>query len=302
MSFIAWQGPSPVTGDRLVLVITGPSTNVKTGPMHQAWLLLRDVEPFAALRSHADRGICGDCVHRSGERRTCYVSMFHGPRQIWRTLQAGGYRQLSSTAAAAELAGQQLRVTAYGDPAFVPFDVWDELLAEASGWAGYTHQWRTCDAQFRSMLMASVETPTEMVEAHAAGWRTFRARAADAPLLAGEFGCPASEEGGHRTTCARCQLCRGTSSPAKSVSIQLHGRGAAPYRGPRAKYSGLRSDLEQQGTGQLKLTATERDRVVLALSMYYRRRKRDITLRTKKLAGGFYQFWLDTMKGERPSA
>jgi hypothetical protein len=39
-----------------------------------------------------------------------------------------------------------------------------------------------------------------------------------------EFACPASDEMGHRTTCERCQLCRGTSSPARSVAIVVHGK------------------------------------------------------------------------------
>jgi hypothetical protein len=42
-----------------------------------------------------------------------------------------------------------------------------------------------------------------------------------------EFGCPASDEAHHRTTCAQCRLCRGTSSPARSVSIIAHGHNGA---------------------------------------------------------------------------
>lgn len=289
--FIAWQGPSPVDGRPIVLVITGPSLNTKTGPMCQAWLLVRDVGPFEALSTGHDRSICGDCVHRSGERRTCYVSMFHGPRQIWARLEAGGYPVLSVAEASARLADQQLRATAYGDPAFVPFEVWDELLAEVSGWAGYTHQWRTCDPQFRSMLMASVETVDELAEAQAAGWRTFRARAASDPLLPGEFQCPASDEAGHRTTCARCQLCRGTSSPAKSVSILLHGKGAAARRGgPRTRWDSLRAQIRVGGSGLLRLTPTGRLQAVLALRQWYRRRGEDVDIRSRHVGDGVYRF------------
>lgn len=301
-AFRAWEGPSPLTGAPTVLLITPRSSNTKTGPMAQAWLLLRDVEPFEALRTGVDRAICGDCVHRSGDTRTCYVSLFHGPMQIWRTLQAGKYPLITGEAAAAALAGEQLRITAYGDPALVPFEVWRTLLSRAAGSVGYTHQWQTCDLRFRSLLMASVETDREMKRAQSLGWRTFRARPHGAPLHETEFQCPASEEGGHRSTCARCQLCRGTSSPAKSVSILLHGRGAVSYSGPRAKYGGLRADLERQGAGELRLTAAERSRVMLALRMYYRRRKQTVTLKTKKIGGDLYRFWIDTMKSTRPSA
>lgn len=301
-AFRAWEGPSPLTGAPTVLIVTPRSHNTKTGPMAQAWLLLRDVEPFEALRTGVDRAICGDCVHRSGETRTCYVSLFHGPVQIWRTLQAGKYPLLTGQAAAAALAGEQLRITAYGDPAFVPFEVWRTLLSRADGWAGYTHQWQTCDLRFRSLLMASVETEREATRAHHLGWRTFRARPHGAALLPSEFQCPASDEGGHRSTCAQCQLCRGTSSPAKSVSILLHGRGAVAYGGPRVKYEGLRTELQRQGAGELRLNAAERNRVLLALRMYYRRHKQDVALRSKKIGTGLYRLWLDTMKSTRPSA
>lgn len=248
-AFIAWEGPSPITGEPMVLILTGLSANTKTGPMYQAWLLLRNMTPFEALKSGADRGICGDCVHRSGERRTCYVSMFNGPIGIWRKFVQGFYPTLSVDQAAEVLGGQSVRVTAYGDPAFVPFDVWDGLLAKAAGWAGYTHQWRTCDPRFRALLMASVETLEEMAEAHAQGWRTFRARPLDAPLTKAEFGCPASDEGGHRATCLTCQLCRGQASPAKSVSILLHGKVAAPRPGPRSRYDALRTEIVNTGSG-----------------------------------------------------
>ena len=58
-----------------------------------------------------------------------------------------------------------------------------------------------------------------------AGWRTFRIRGPQDPLLAGtECICPASDEAGHRVTCERCQLCRGTNRPARSVAIVAHGK------------------------------------------------------------------------------
>jgi hypothetical protein len=295
--FIAWQGPSPMTGDPTVLVLTGRSMNEKTGPMYQAWLLLRDVSPFEGLKSGTDRAICGDCVHRSGKRRTCYVSMFNGPIKIWRGMQDGRYPIVDPSEGGRRLAGEHVRATAYGDPAFVPFDVWAAILSRAAGWAGYTHQWRSCDTRFRSLLMASVDSPSEAIEARGRGWRTFRARPSWMPLEHGEFQCPASEEGGHRSTCIRCQLCRGTSSPAKSVSIFLHGKGAAPRIGPRARYNGLRSELAEKGHSDMRLSVGERQRVVLALRHYYLRHKQDVTLRTKSIGDGLYRFWIDTMAG-----
>jgi len=75
----------------------------------------------------------------------------------------------------------------------------------------------------------------EFIVAHLAGWRTFRVRLSSDPLLVIsprrgsnrvplEFVCPASDEAEHRATCQQCQLCRGTSSPARSVTILAHGK------------------------------------------------------------------------------
>lgn len=300
LGFRAWEGPSPVDGAPLVLVITPRSHNTKTGPMAQAWLLLRDVEPFEALRTGADRAICGDCVHRGIDgRRTCYVSMYHGPRAIWRTLQADRYPLRTFEQASLSLDGEQLRITAYGDPAFVPFEVWRQLLARASGWAGYTHQWRTCDARFQSLLMASVESAQEQAVAYRLGWRTFRARETGGPLLPGEFQCPASDEAGHRTTCAKCQLCRGLSSPAKSVSLQLHGRSAAPHVGlTRSRYDDVRAQIQSTGEAKLRLTPEARGRVLLALRQYYLRKKHTVRVRSKSFGDGIVRVWVEALRRE----
>jgi hypothetical protein len=73
--------------------------------------------------------------------------------------------------------------------------------------------------------MASVDSDDERLRAAMRGWRTFRIRMPEGPVRAGvEFICPASDEANHRTTCQKCQLCRGTSSPARSVVIVAHGK------------------------------------------------------------------------------
>src|SRR5690348_14947087 len=80
----------------------------------------------------------------------------------------------------------------------------------ARRWTGYTHQWRTCDPRYSSFLMASADSPGDKVAANARGWRTFRVRSSvDAPTF-NETVCPASPEGGHKSTCERCGLCSGS--------------------------------------------------------------------------------------------
>ena len=228
---VFYQGPSMLTGDPIVGLLSGldgTSKNAKTGPMAQAWILRADVEPMAAKRQDIDDAICGDCKlrGRGGFDAECFVTPWLGPLMAWKAWRAGKYFDgLSWSALQALVEGRSIRCGAYGDPAAIPFEVWRALLAGAAGWAAYTHAWQTCDPRFKTIAMASVDTVSECYTAGIYGWRTYRIRGAQEALVAGvEFICPASREGGERATCARCQLCRGTSSPARSVAIVAHGK------------------------------------------------------------------------------
>lgn len=117
---------------------------------------------------------------------------------------------------------------AYGDPAFVPVDVWRRITARASAWTGYSHQWRKAE-QLKDLVMASVDSAEEQIEAVSRGWRTFRMKLNGQSKFKDEVVCPASNEAGHKTTCLDCQLCRGRSVQAKSVVINAHGSGAVHY-------------------------------------------------------------------------
>lgn len=225
---IIYRGPSLLTGDPIIGAITGlegTSVNPKTGPMVQAWILRADRLPMDAVRDGADTAICGDCALRGDGAfgRRCYVTPWLGPTNVWKALPT--YLEPTWSDLAALVEGRSVRLGAYGDPAALPFEVWQAVLRGARGWVGYTHAWRTCDRRFKALLMASVDTPDEGLAARLAGWRTFRVRRPDEPVIGrAEFVCPASDEAGHRTTCQRCQLCRGTSSPARSVAIVAHGK------------------------------------------------------------------------------
>jgi hypothetical protein len=273
-TFVAWEGRSPLTGDPIALLVTSKSTNVKTGPMLQAWILLRDVAPFEALKSGQDAAICGGCVRRGlGEApRTCYVSLFTGPSLIWRAYRAGKYPVLSLRESEARLAGQQLRVAAYGDPAVVPRALWAQLLPATAGWTGYTHLWALADRSLRRWFMASVDTPEEAVAAQAQGWRTFRAHRPDEPVAPGEVTCPASDEGGHRSTCVRCGLCRGTGRPAKSIAILEHGQHVAVRPGRRGFYGEIHAALDRGEAVTLDRDPREANRLQLAIRMRLLRR------------------------------
>lgn len=302
MNFLAYEGNSQLGPHKIVVLVTDASSNSKTGNMRQTYILLRDTPPTLALKQGLDGTICGDCVHRGdgyGKDRTCYVSMVvGGPAAVWKAYSRGqyGFVPLPPGETRTELADSVIRLGAYGDPAAVPYRFWVNLLSTAKGWTGYTHQWRTCDRRFRHILMASVDTEEEMYEAQQQGWRTYRARAIGSDLLPGEFQCPAADEAGHRTTCARCLLCRGLASPAKNVSIELHGQRFKGTRGEawierRDSLGLLRTELEA-GPVEWKGTAQDVSRIRFAISMWYRRQGEKIRMSVRKLRDDVYEMRL----------
>jgi|VirMetMinimDraft_7_1064189.scaffolds.fasta_scaffold00786_15 hypothetical protein len=214
---IIYEGPSLLNGDPIVAIATGmvtPSTNRKTGPMIQTWILAQNEAPHTAVKSGNDAAVCGDCPARG---KWCYVTTFQGPRSIWESWKRGGYPLFSSDS----FAGKPVRFGAYGDPAAVPFEVWDAIGFQASMVTGYTHQWKTCDPLHKHYCMASVDTEAEALEARDRGWRTFRL---GTKSRRDEVICPASEEGGKKLTCMECGACNGTSQGRKShIVIEAHG-------------------------------------------------------------------------------
>jgi hypothetical protein len=231
-SAVVWQGRSRLDNETpIVAIVTGidgASANPKTGPMAQLWILRRDMAATVAVANGGDAAICGDCKLRGtgGKERGCYVTVSHAPNNIYKTFKAGKYDMVSPAYVASTLsaAGVRLRLGAYGDPAALPVDVLQTLTRGVFAWTGYTHAW-TSRADLAPFVMASVDSPAEQRLAALAGFRTFRTRAPEQPLLPGEIACPASDEMNHRTTCERCTLCDG-SRPAdrrKHVAIIAHG-------------------------------------------------------------------------------
>lgn len=230
--FVIYRGPSMIDAAPIVAIaLSAPAragdANVKTGNVMQTYILRADYSPSDAIKVGADVSICGDCKHRgdgTGKGRTCYVTLMHGPRSVYASFRRGNYPDASPADVARMAPGRVIRLGTYGDPAAVPISTWRALLVGATGWTGYTHQWKTRPA-FQDLCMASVDTPSERAEAIAAGWRTFTVRAQGTPIPSGDISCPASAEMGKRTTCAECRLCAGTSTRAKSITILAHGSG-----------------------------------------------------------------------------
>jgi hypothetical protein len=219
MAYEVWKGPSLQDGStEIVVLITGGSENGKTGGQLQTWIMRTDMPPGEVIKADADEPICGQCVHRLN--RSCYVLFWMGPRQAyddWLTNprpMPPNYTLYAS-----------IRYGAYGDWAFVPYEVAEDLMAHgACGNTGFTAQWRTCDQRYKNLLMASVSSKAEAREAQAMGWRTYRTAHNDWDLTKGEVLCPGSKEAGHKLTCFQCGACNGHATKLRgNVVVPVHG-------------------------------------------------------------------------------
>jgi hypothetical protein len=214
----------------ILVALSDTSKNRKTGQMVQSWILRDRVSPIQAVKSGGDSSVCGDCPRRWYLGGDCYVVPGRGPLNIWRSIK-GHYgenssaRPLDLVSPPRSLVGRPLRLGAYGDPALVPFPLWERIMLalKVERWTGYTHQWRTCDPRFQNLVMASCDSENDRLEAHEAGWRTFRVRSVSEPVLPGEFMCPASNEAGKVRTCETCFACTGGNVARVSPVIVAHG-------------------------------------------------------------------------------
>jgi hypothetical protein len=232
--YIIWSGASLIDGAPIVAIATGcnprGSANRKTGAMIQTWILRADVSPVDAIKTGADVSICGDCLERGelGKRRSCYVNVGQAPLAVWRAYRRGSYSIAPDVAAIGS--GRAVRIGSYGDPCAVPVTVWRALVSGASLSTGYTHGWRY-SPELAALCMASSSSLQDAESARAQGFRVFRIRRADEPLMPRESVCPASAESkASGITCADCGACNGNATSRRgSIAIIAHGSGASHF-------------------------------------------------------------------------
>lgn len=231
LGYILYEGPSEIDGAPIVVIMTGinGSSNRKTGSMLQTYILRADVSPLDALKSGDDESICGSCEHRpilarSTGKAPCYVEVGKGASMVWQAYKRGRYARLPLHVVARLIAARVLRLGTYGDPAAAPIRVWQAIVVYVAGWTGYSHQWRQLGIEWQMLVMASVDSESDRLDAKSSGWRTFRV-SIGIDTQPGEISCPASKESGARTTCIDCRLCKGTQIAAKDVVIADHGLG-----------------------------------------------------------------------------
>jgi hypothetical protein len=246
--FVFYKGPSMLDGKPIVAILTGlmaSSNNEKTGKgLFQTWILPEDINPLHAIHTGADASICGDCKHRGtiglvtrgkhkgkvrNKGRSCYVRLDTAPNNIWKSFHRGIYPCLPVNAIRELVAGAKIRGGSYGDPAAVPYHVWQALLDNCEPGTAYTHQWRLFP-ELAAFCMASVDSAEERIHAKLLGFRTFRVRGESESLQSSEIACPASEEMGHRTTCDLCKACGGHAAKARvDIAIIAHGAGLGHF-------------------------------------------------------------------------
>jgi hypothetical protein len=245
---VVYKGISQLDGiTEVVVIVTGlenPTSNIKTGDMLQAWILIENTPPHEAVKSGLDYAICGDCPHRG---TTCYVAVYKAPLAIWKAYKRGIYtdltsldckpnrEQLCATYATTRTdnsvqEGRNLRIGAYGDPSAVPVEVWQELATTADTTTGYTHQWKNPEhAQLKYLTMASADSVADFEQAQALGWRTFRVKNANDHLLESEVVCPSTTVGLSCADCGACKGLKGTRPLRSNIVIDVHGRGVKAF-------------------------------------------------------------------------
>jgi len=226
--YLLYEGPSELDGEPIVLLMTGddrPSSNTKTGPMMQTWIIKQNESPTEAYHNQTTQSICGDCPLQNG---ICYVTLSHSPTRVWKSYKAGNYKTGNLKTIGRN---RLIRAGAYGDPNAVPKGIWEHLLMYALGHTGYVHT----HTELKGVLQASCETEEQAAELQAAGWKTYRSKMEHEPLMPGEILCPHEKTG---IQCIQCLLCDGKT---KNIAANIHG---AEWK--KNRYEDYRQSLELQ--------------------------------------------------------
>ena len=222
-SAVIWEGKSPYNGAEIMLLggaVKDPSRNRKTGWMIQMYILVKNVPPVEAVRLELDASVCGNCSMRWNKGGGCYVTpLFMTP--MWKKGLEAPRITPTELARLADKYNSPIRQGAYGDPAFVPMYVWEELENAVSNKKGasYTHQWEWVSPEYAKFSMASVENLKQKADAQALGYRTYRMVDNEAEIATDEVLCPNTSKG---VQCRECGLCGGLRSKAKNIAIVKH--------------------------------------------------------------------------------
>lgn len=216
--WVFYDGPSMLNGQPIVSIVSGirtPSSNADTGPMAQTWILHQASKPHIAVKTGDDASICGNCKLRGKE---CYVVTFQGPRAIYDEWVKGKYKPNPSKALLKLASARPVRLGSYGDPAAVPYSVWERLIDCFPRHTGYTHQWRGFE-RFQKICQASCDNLMDFEEAKSRGWRTFTIVPKE--IEPEGLGMHCTKDAFKWKRCIDCLVCDGQTADAW---IHVHGR------------------------------------------------------------------------------
>lgn len=116
-----------------------------------------------------------------------------------------------------------IRFGTYGEPSLHPIELVSNMAKVASTYTGYTHQYfKKANKEYNKFFMASTHNEKQAETAkNKFGFKSFIAVKDNSDVTA--IVCPASKEGGFKSTCATCGLCSGTLGKGKkNVVIIQH--------------------------------------------------------------------------------
>jgi hypothetical protein len=207
--------------------------------MVQLWLMRSDVNPAESVETGAMASGCLDCPRQPSKHAAaveaglattdgpCYVDVTRGgPAATWRAVDTGATPLVTFGELVEAVAGEPIRLMAWGDPGALTWEQVAALISASQGWTGYTHAWRS-RPDLRPILRASCDTLAEAQEALAAGWRVFFVSPVGEPKAPGAVWCAKSgqQAGARELTCIECGACTGAAG-ARLIQIPDHGPGA----------------------------------------------------------------------------
>jgi len=247
MSQIILKKKSAFNGAPIKVVaqcIERKSKNIKTGDMLQIGILPDSPKHILDIIGCGDdESVCGSCplrpINRAKlkleDKEGCYVNLAKSINKVHKVTQ-GMPEDRDFAAIDKQVAkGRPVRLGNYGEPSLIGKRTTDRLIKSAPNpdraHTGYTHAFKERFAQWsKAYLMASVDVSSDSLQIARSlwskDWRTFRLiRSVEDIDPQNEILCPASKEGGNKSTCAKCLLCNGKRSSTdrrKSIAIVQH--------------------------------------------------------------------------------
>ena len=222
--------------------VQSASGNTKTGDMVQIGMFPFEwAESRQVIDGGSDKKVCFSCPHSQSKGKTCYVRKgrsLMGMKSKMRGVDASKVPTFTSETEQIVLMickGRPVRFGSYGEPVLLGETLVSKIASVSTHWTGYTHRWMIPEMQWaKKYFMASVENTLEMKNAILSGWRVFYVNmnkdlsfvdvkyAPEVPKEDRLIVCPASKEGGKKTSCDRCKMCAGTTGTKVAASIVIN--------------------------------------------------------------------------------